>query len=96
MPAASKNLLPTFEEFVKGKYKVKEKQFVGIDIGKIDNYFSTMITEPILQSDSEKRGFKDSFVRNFNRQANPKNSVQRTKNSSPSVHYNGEDQVSQV
>lgn len=100
--------MPTFEEFVKGKYKVKEKPFAGIDITKIDNFFNTMmVTEPNIIENREKRpSFKDDFIKHFNRQANSKNSIinnlnnnnnNRSKNNSPSMARNfTDDQVSQI
>ncbi len=89
-----KNCFPAFEDFVKGKHMVKEKLKVGIDIGKIDNFFNTMITEPIILSvNGEKKSFKEDFVRNLNRQVHSKTNVYRTKNSSPSGNYNDEASV---
>lgn len=106
MPVSKNSWLPTFQEFVKGKYKVKEKPFAGIDITKIDNFFNTMITEPNIVENRQKRpSFKDDFIKHFNRQANSKNSIinnlnnnnNRSKNTSPSMARNfTDDQVSQI
>ena len=59
-PMHHKNYFPTFGDFVKGKYQVKEKPLVTIDIGKIENYFdSVMITEPFVMKNMSKKASKD-------------------------------------
>lgn len=59
-PTVNKNYFPTFSDFVKGKYQIKEKPLVTIDIGKIENYFDTMmITEPLLAKNHTKKGSRD-------------------------------------
>ena len=69
-PTVNKNYFPTFGDFVKGKYQVKEKPLVTIDIGKIENYFDTMmITEPMIQKNPTKKGSRDEYGKLANRQS---------------------------
>lgn len=63
-----------------------------------------MITEPnIVENREKKPSFKDDFLKNFNRQANSKNSIinsinnnPRSKNTSPTAKNFTDDQVSQI
>lgn len=91
-PTVNKNYFPTFSDFVKGKYQVKEKPLVTIDIGKIENYFDTMmITEPMIQKNPTKKGSRDEYVKLANRQSHsntPILSATRVVIQSPSIPTN--------
>ncbi len=63
-PTVNRNYFPSFSDFIKGKYQVKEKPLVTIDIGKIESLFEgLMITEPTLGKNQSKKGSRDEHGR---------------------------------